>query len=148
MLILTTAERISAAEAIIGYVFHNDQLLVKALEAAGATPAAQGNKRLALIGDAALRLILYELGYEDERSIGDMTSAQNTRATNENLARIGFSLGLNAYIHLNPSAQGIVPGRLMATTVEAIIGAVYLDSNKDVMTIRRLILHLCITQAE
>lgn len=71
-----------------------------------------------------------------------MTNAQNTRATNENLGQIGFSLGLDVYIQLNPSAQGVVPGRLMATTIEAIIGAVYLDSNKDIMAIRLLIIHL------
>lgn len=73
-----------------------------------------------------------------------MTNAQNTRATNENLAQIGFSLGLDVYIQLNPSAQGVVPGRLMATTIEAIIGAVYLDSDRNMMTIHLLIIHLCI----
>ncbi|KAJ5337364.1 uncharacterized protein N7506_005386 [Penicillium brevicompactum] len=166
----TTAERIHAVEVIINYEFHDKYLLVKALEAAGATMAGQGNKRLALIGDAALRLVLYEFGYEDEASIretpqyiliyfvipcpnvdenvnemkGDMTNAQNTRATNENLAKIGFSLGIDAYIQLNPSAQGVVPERLMATTIEAIIGAVYLDRNKDIMVVRRLIIHLCV----
>ncbi|KAJ5464917.1 uncharacterized protein N7458_000603 [Penicillium daleae] len=65
----TTAERIRAVEVIINYAFHDKSLLVKALEAAGATMASQGNKRLALIGDAALRLVLYEFGYEDEASI-------------------------------------------------------------------------------
>jgi ribonuclease-3 len=78
----------------------------------------------------------------DTEITGDMTNAQNTRATNENLAKIGFSLGLDAYIQLNPSAQGVVPGRLMATTIEAIVGAVYLDSNKDIMVLRCLIVHL------
>ncbi|OOQ88755.1 RNAse III [Penicillium brasilianum] len=142
MAILTTAERIRAVELIINYVFHDQSLVLRALEAAGATMASEGNKRLALIGDAALRLVLYELGYEDEASIRDMTTAQNTRATNENLAEIGFSLGLNVYLLLNPSAQGAIHERLMATTVEAIIGAVYLDSNRDLMAIRRLIIHL------
>ena len=71
-----------------------------------------------------------------------MTNAQNTRATNGNLAKIGFSLGINVYIQLNPSAQGVVPDRLMATTMEAIIGAVYLDCNRDIMLIRRMIIHL------
>jgi ribonuclease-3 len=65
----TTAERIRVVEGIMNYEFHNKSLLVKALEAAGATMASQGNKRLALIGDAALRLVLYEFGYEDEASI-------------------------------------------------------------------------------
>jgi len=71
-----------------------------------------------------------------------MTQAQNIGATNQNLAQIGFTLGLDVYIQLNPSAQGVVPGRLMATTIEAIIGAIYLDCNKNIMVIRPLILHL------
>ncbi|KAJ5263819.1 hypothetical protein N7478_011424 [Penicillium angulare] len=136
---LTANDRIRAVEAIINYGFHNPQFIANALKAAGSSGAAQGNKRLALIGDAVLRLVLYELGYEEDRSIGDMTSAQNTRATNENLARIGFSLGLSAFIQLSPSAQGVVPERLMATTIEAIIGAVYLDSGRDIMVVRALI---------
>lgn len=65
----TTAERIRAVEGIIGYESQDKSLLLKALEAAGATAASQGNKRLALIGDAALRLVLYEFGYEDQASI-------------------------------------------------------------------------------
>lgn len=68
----TTAERIRAVEVILNYEFHDKSLLVKALEAAGATMASQGNKRLALIGDAALRLVLYEFGYEDQASIREI----------------------------------------------------------------------------
>jgi ribonuclease-3 len=49
---------------------------------------------------------------------------------------------MDVYIQLNPSAQGVVPGWLMATTIEAIIGAVYLDRNKDIMAVRTLIIHL------
>lgn len=63
-----TGERIRVVEVIINYEFHDESLLVKALEAAGATMASQGNKRLAFTGDAALRLVLYEFGYEDEAS--------------------------------------------------------------------------------
>lgn len=66
---LMTDERIRAVEDIINYEFRDKSLLIKALEAAGATMASQGNKRLALIGDAALRLVLYECSYEGEASI-------------------------------------------------------------------------------
>lgn len=161
MPILSTAERIRALEAILAYEFNDMALPRKALEAAGATMAREGNKPLALIGDAILRLVLYELHYEEEASIrlphyydvslhcviadkgiGVMTNAQNTRATNENLAQIGFSLGIDAYIQLNPSSQGVVNERLMATTMEAIIGAVYLDSGKNVMTTRLVVIRL------
>ncbi|KAJ5785507.1 uncharacterized protein N7503_010719 [Penicillium pulvis] len=139
---MPTAERIRAVEAILGYEFNDKALLRKALEAAGATMAREGNKPLALIGDAILRLVLYELHYEDEASIHIMTKAQNTRATNENLAQIGFSLGIDAYIQLNPSSQGVVNERLMATTMEAIMGAVYLDSGKNAMTTRLVVIRL------
>lgn len=66
---LPTAERIRAVEAILGYEFIDKRLLIKALEAAGATMAREGNKPVALIGDAILRLVLYELRYEEEASI-------------------------------------------------------------------------------
>ena len=69
MPLLAINERIRAVEDIMNYEFHDKYHLVKALEAAGATMASQGNKRLALIGDAALRLALYELNYEEEASI-------------------------------------------------------------------------------
>lgn len=68
---ITTAERIHAVEDIVNYDFRDKRFLVKALEAAGATMAHQGNKRLALIGDAVLRLVLCELCYETEASIGE-----------------------------------------------------------------------------
>ncbi|CAG7955723.1 unnamed protein product [Penicillium salamii] len=138
----TTNERIRAVEDIIDYEFVDNTLLEDALEAAGVTMASEGNKRLALIGDAALRLVLYQASYMLGYSIGQITRGQNTLATNENLSEIGFNLGLDAYLRLNPSAQGVVPGRLMATTVEAIIGAVYLDSNKDIIRTSLLTAHL------
>ncbi|CAG8903497.1 unnamed protein product [Penicillium egyptiacum] len=159
-----SAEDIRDVEAILGYEFHDKFLLDKAFEAAGATMAQGGNQRLALIGDAALRLVLYELGYESNEPTsetpstvlpfspsffvpvltvkGTMTMSQNTRATNQNLKRLGESLCLNAYFRLNPSAQGVAPKTMMATTMEAIIGAVYLDSGKDVMTTRVLVIRL------
>lgn len=59
--------------------------------------------------------------------------------SNENLKRLGELLGLNAYFRLNPSSQGVVPRSMMATTMEAIIGAVYLDSGKDMATTRALV---------
>ena len=51
--------------------------------------------------------------------------------SNDSLKRLGGSLGLNVYFRLNPSGQGVVPKAMMATTMQAIVGAVYLDSGKD-----------------
>lgn len=48
--------------------------------------------------------------------------------SNENLVKIGLENGFEACINLNPSQWGPVPPLTMAGTVEAVLGAVYLDS--------------------
>ncbi|KAJ5871959.1 uncharacterized protein N7529_004312 [Penicillium soppii] len=126
---LTTAERIRAVEHIIDYEFHDKALLEKALGAAGATADPEGNKRIALVGDAVLRLAHHDSCYQDQASTGEMTISHNGKAANENLSRICCSLGISVYIKLNPSARGVIQSSLMATTIEAIIGAVWLDLN-------------------
>lgn len=51
------------AENIINYTFRDDSLLLEALQAAGSTLQhlyPEGNKRLAMIGDAVIKLALLE----------------------------------------------------------------------------------------
>lgn len=50
-------------------------------------------------------------------------------ASNANLDRIGRQRGLERFVNCNPSQSQVVPLATMATTVEAILGAVYLDGN-------------------
>lgn len=71
-----------------------------------------------------------------------MTKLQNTRGTNLHLAQVGFAKGIDKVILLNPSLQGVVQQRLMATTMEAILGAVYLDSHRDIQAVLRVSVHL------
>lgn len=71
-----------------------------------------------------------------------MTQLENTRGSNYRLGQIGFARGINSFILLNPSLRGTVQPSLMATTVEAILGAVYLDSHNDIETIRQVVVHL------
>lgn len=61
--------------------------------------------------------------------------------TNVNLVLVGFHRGLDRVIRPNP-AQNYVQERLMATTMEAIIGAVYLDSGEDIVVTRQFIVDL------
>lgn len=48
--------------------------------------------------------------------------------SNANLNSVGRRNGLNSFVHGNPSQRGLVPPNTMAATVEAILGAVFLDS--------------------
>lgn len=53
------------------------------------------------------------------------------RASNAYLAKQGFVLGIDKFIVKNPSQFEIMPS-VMATTMEAIVGAVYLDCNQQI----------------
>jgi ribonuclease-3 len=60
-------------------------------------------------------------------------------AGNDNLAARGFELGIDAYILNNPAHQGAVPKSLMATTMEAIMGAVFVDNGESLPPVRPII---------
>ncbi|GLI76636.1 hypothetical protein PoHVEF18_004910 [Penicillium ochrochloron] len=71
--IFHSAQRIREVEEIIGYEFKDKSLLDRALQAAGFGLLREGNKPLALIGDATLKLIIRMMGYETNASIGEVS---------------------------------------------------------------------------
>ncbi|EAW12147.1 putative RNAse III [Aspergillus clavatus NRRL 1] len=131
----------TGVEETIGYKFADRAVLKEALLAPGSVPLAitterTGNKDLAQIGDAVLRLILILDGYiakADRAKINDVVSPM---VSNPNLAAKGFKVGLEQHILANPSQQGLVSHGVMANAVEAILGAVYLDSNLNTQAVR------------
>lgn len=63
MVFPTRETLIAAGEALTGYTFNNAELLWEAEQASGSNAAylyPEGNKRLALIGDAVLRLVVLD----------------------------------------------------------------------------------------
>lgn len=72
----------------------------------------------------------------------DNAMSHDRTANNPSLTEKGFLRGLDRFIHLNPSALGHVGDKLMATTVEAVIGAIYLDSGYDMGVVRSVIIRL------
>lgn len=53
--------------------------------------------------------------------------------SNANLDRVGRENGLDCYINVNPSQVGVISPVTMTATVEAILGAVYLDGGMDMV---------------
>ena len=49
---------------VIGYYCKNEPLIDEALHLPGASPLQDGNKRLAMVGDAILKAIIVEIGYK------------------------------------------------------------------------------------
>ena len=64
------ALRIHAVETLVQYRFHNRELLWEALQGPPTFVIPDGNKRLAIVGNAAIRLVLAEDWYPGKTSKG------------------------------------------------------------------------------
>ncbi|KAK2759253.1 hypothetical protein FQN53_008091 [Emmonsiellopsis sp. PD_33] len=134
--ILPSAQ-IQQVEGIIGYKFTTPSLCEEALETAGYRTQS-GNRSLAQVGDAALKVSLVLSGRARGDSREDIQKFCDHTATNFFLSARGFEHGLNKHLVVNPSQRGIVAHSVMATSVEAILGAVFLDSGYDYLVFERV----------
>ncbi len=115
----------------LNYEFKNKQLLELALTQSGVN-ATQNNERLEFIGDRVLGLsvagLLYEM-YPDE-SEGELARRHAMLVSTETLGNVARQMGLDRQIkHGHMTAGRIV--HIMANAMEAIFGAIYLDSGFD-----------------
>jgi len=130
----------------LGYDFIDSNLLNEAFIAAGAPVSrsdvkgpTQGNKRLALVGDAVLRLCILDEWYPTGADIETGDNLVRDFGTNENLKRIANEWNFTEPLEENPHQKGKMPKTTLASTVEAVIGAVWIDSQKDVVTVQHLL---------
>ncbi|KAF3310051.1 hypothetical protein TWF173_010163 [Orbilia oligospora] len=129
----------ASVQKIIGYNFKDIHLLTEALEAAGRavdheTGSVDGNKRLALVGDAVLRLILVDEWYSSKGSRGGADKTLKEFASNRRLQECAEKINIVFYILPNPARAAQkerVPKKTSASTIEALVGAVWLDSDRN-----------------
>ncbi|KAL3418457.1 RNase iii [Phlyctema vagabunda] len=128
---------ISAIEAIIGYNFNNRELLWCALHAAGSPYGGQdGNKTMAMLGDAVLRLVLLEDLIPTGASRGFIDRTISAIVSNQNLAEICIDTTIVHYINGNPSQRGEQSPVTRSATIEAILAAVFWDSGRSIEDVR------------
>jgi ribonuclease-3 len=90
------------------------------------------NERLEFLGDAVLELVVTFFLFKKypHKNEGDMTSYRAALVNTVSLSRVAETLGVNEYLLLSKGeAKDVGRARsiIMADTVEAIIGAVYVD---------------------
>lgn len=90
------------------------------------------NERLEFLGDAVLELVVTEHLYTTfpHQPEGELTAFRAALVNGEMLAKIGNSLGIEAFLLMSRGEakdRGRARGYLVANAVEAIIGALYLD---------------------
>ncbi|KAL8882669.1 MAG: hypothetical protein Q9198_000366 [Flavoplaca austrocitrina] len=128
------ASTVQGVQNIIGYTFNDSDLVREAVSAAGSIVAAgtrrfpNGNKRLAILGDTVLQLALAEEWYDGIEPRATYDRIRQAVGSNNNLHSIGLASNLDAFVNLAAGGRTVSP-ITMAATVEAIIGAVYLDAN-------------------
>jgi ribonuclease-3 len=125
----------------IGYVFNDPKLLELALthtsffnENSAASPG--DNERLEFLGDAVLDLVLSEKLYNDfpKFTEGQLSKIRASLVNEESLNRLSISLKLSEDLRLGKGetqSGGATKPRLLASCFEALIGAIYLDSNYE-----------------
>jgi ribonuclease-3 len=141
-------ERLRALEATLGHRFVDPRLLARALTHASYAnehPPESDQEPLAFVGDAAVGLVVAErlLARAPEAPVGVLTPERAAIVSGANLARWGASLELGPLLRLG-RGEDLTGGRqresILATTLEAVLGAVYLEAGLD--GVRRVVARL------
>jgi len=91
---------------------------------------------LAFVGDAALGLVVAErlLSREPGAAVGLLTPARAALVSGANLARWATTLGLGTLVRLGRGEDqtgGRARESILATTLEAVLGVLYLEAGLD-----------------
>ncbi|MBK5243858.1 MAG: ribonuclease III [Eubacteriaceae bacterium] len=137
-------------EEKIKYRFEKKEFLKIALTHSSHAGNAENNERLEFLGDAVLELIISEYLYESHKlSEGKMTKIRSNIVCAESLSKAAYDLYLGDHILLG-KGEIVTGGRRrksnLANAFEAIIGAVFLDSNFE--TTREMVLRLLDTNIQ
>jgi ribonuclease III len=130
------AGRLAALERRLGHVFADRRLLERALTHASYAhehPPAADHESLAFLGDAVLGLVVAErvLAEDPHAGVGVLTPRRAGVVAGATLARWAVALEVPALLRLG-RGEDQTGGRgresILATTLEAILGALYLEA--------------------
>lgn len=94
------------------------------------------NERLEFLGDAVLELVITDYLYRKfpQKTEGEMTSLRSSLVNSTTLHAVGQDLGINDFLMLSRGEAkdtGRARQYILANTMEAIIGAIYIDQGYD-----------------
>jgi ribonuclease III len=126
-------------ERRLGYRFRDHALLERAFTHASYAhehPPTEHSEALAFVGDAALGLVVAERLFADSprAPVGELTPRRAAIVSGAALARWASDLDLGALVRLGRGEEqtgGRGRESILATTLEAVLGVVYLESGLD-----------------
>ena len=130
------APDVTALEARLGHRFADRSLLIRAVTHASYAaehPPVEHQEPLAFVGDAALSLVVAEhlFAVEPGAAVGRLTPRRAEMVSDEALARWAAALELGPALRLGRGAEqegGRETTSILATTLEAVLGALYLEA--------------------
>jgi ribonuclease-3 len=143
------AAHMNPLERRIGYKFRNSLLLAEALTHPSLSFERKtfhfDNQRLEFLGDAVLQLVITHHLYRlfPAFSEGQLTKLRSRIVSRDGLKKHAVTLGLGYYLMLGrgeEASRGRERASTLADAFEALVGAIYLDS--DIETVRRFVLRV------
>jgi len=127
--------KLEKIQEILTYNFKQIKLLEQALTHRSYSRGSN-NERLEFLGDSVLNLVISENIYlrEPEASEGELSRIRAALVKEEALAQVARDMGLGDYINLGGGelkSGGYRRSSILSDTLEAIIGAIYLDGGFD-----------------
>ena len=139
-------------EESIGYHFSDGSLLCTALthtsyvnENKAKNPLIRSSERLEFLGDSVLGLVISTYLYETfpESTEGELSEYRQHLVCEATLAHAAKRITLGNYLLLGQGEQGNRNRpSLLADAMEAVIGAVYIDSRKEGDAVREVVLRV------
>lgn len=107
-------------------------------------PSEMHNERLEFLGDAILNFLSGEYLYQQSPDMGEdeMTRRRAALVDEKQLAKFATQVGLDFRMRLGKGAiqeGGYQNPNLLSSTFEAVVGAYYLDKNRNIEAIRPLV---------
>ncbi|MFH1330425.1 MAG: ribonuclease III [Actinomycetota bacterium] len=128
------AERPSSLERSLGHTFVDRGLLRRALTHRSHDPDGS-NERLEFLGDAVLEFVITSHLYASSgRSEGEMTKVRISVVNQEALEEVARFVGVGEAVLLDAGEEetgGRHKASILADTLEALLGAVYLDAGLE-----------------
>ncbi|MDP9143157.1 MAG: ribonuclease III [Actinomycetota bacterium] len=126
-------------EQQIGYTFRNPALLALALthrSVSSEDSTRANNERLEFLGDAVLQLVVTDYLYSSlpDLAEGKLAKVRAAVVSRPALADVARGMGLGQHVELTPSEErtgGREKDSIIADSMEALIGAVYLDGGLE-----------------
>jgi ribonuclease III len=125
--------RLERCQKALGYRFTDRSLLELALTHSSLRdPWTESNERLEYLGDAVVGLVVSEQMFclHPKSQEGELTRLRSMVVSRDSLANVAKELDLRAYLRVGKGMKrgNALPPSLLTNTVEALIGAIYLDA--------------------